>query len=185
MKIRNIEITLATLLIIFIVYKQFAGIDGYIEGRFSDSAYGKEMFDAKGLHFNFWINYLFPATLRWVAMYVDFIWIACSLPDKFITERKWRNAILSLIGGFIAIWMLLVLADCIKMPFNDHILQEALYREFGVVSIVSGVILLYEILKQIVIWRLKGDAAKKKGKNNILTTDIIWFAFLWPSLYWV
>ena len=179
MKIKNIEITLATLLIIFIVYKQFAGIDGYIEGRFSDSAYGKEMFDAKGLHFNFWINYLFPATLKWVAMYVDFIWIACSLPDKFITERKWRNAILSLIGGFIAIWMLLVLGDCIKMPFNDHILQEALYREFGVVSIVSGVILLYEILKQIVVWRLKGDAAKKKGKNNILTTDIIWFAFLW------
>ena len=179
MKIRNIEITLATLLIIFIVYKQFAGIDGYIEGRFSDSAYGKEMFDAKGLHFNFWINYLFPATLRWIAMYLNFIWIACSLPDKFITERKWRNAILSLIGGFAAIWMLFVLADCIKMPFNDNILQEALYHEFGVVAFISGIILFYEILKQIALWLLKRDNVKKEGKTNTLASDIIWFVLLW------
>ncbi|MES2109861.1 MAG: histidine kinase [Bacteroidota bacterium] len=179
MKIRNIEITLATLLLIFIFYKQLAGIDGYIEGRFSDSAYGKEMFDAKGLHFNFWINYLFPALLKWLTMYLAFIWITCSLPDKFITGRNWRNAILSLIGGFVVIWLLFVSGDCIKMPFNDNILPEALYREFGVAGFISGIILLYEIVKQIALWQLKRDAVKKTGKTNTLTTDIIWFVLFW------
>lgn len=181
MKLRNIEITLATLILIFILYKQFAGINGYIEGRFSDSAYGKEMFDAKGLHFNFWINYLFPIFLKSVVIYLAFFWIACSLPDKFITKRKWRNAILSLIGGFIVIWQLFVLADCIKMPFNDNVLPEALYREFAVVAFISGLFLLYEIIKQLAIWQLKRDADKKSGKVNTLTTDIIWFGLFWGA----
>lgn len=181
MKIRNIEITLATLILIFILYKQFAGIDGYIEGRFSDSAYGKEMFDAKGLHFNFWINYLFPIILKSIAIYLAFFWTACSLPDKFITERKWRNTMLSVSGGFIVIWLLFVSADYIKMPFNDNILPEALYREFGVAAFINGIFLLYEIVKQIAIWKLKRDAVKKNGKANTLTTDIIWFVLFWGA----
>ena len=65
MKLRNIEIALATLTLIFIFYKLFASIDGYIAGRFSDAAYGREMFVAKGLQFNFWINYFIPPLLKW------------------------------------------------------------------------------------------------------------------------
>lgn len=179
MKLRNIEIALATLFLLFVVYKLFASVDGYIAGRFSDSAYGREMFTAKGLHFNFWVNYFFPALLRWFAIYAAFIWIASSLPDKFITNRSWQKAVFSLIGGFIVIWLLFVLSDCVKMPFDDYVLPESLYHEFGVVAGISGVILLYEIFKQVAIWLLKRDAAKKTEKNNTIITDTIWFVSIW------
>ncbi|MEO6630454.1 MAG: histidine kinase [Mucilaginibacter sp.] len=179
MKLRNIEIALATLLLIFIIYKLFASVDGYIAGRFSDSAYGQEMFAAKGLHFNFWLNYFFPALLRWVDIYLAFMWIACSLPDKFITQRKWQQAVLSIIGGFLVIWLLFVLSDCVKMPFDDNVLPESLYHEFGVAAGISGIVLLYEIFKQIATWLLKRDAAKRTGKGNTIITDTIWFVSIW------
>jgi two-component system, LytTR family, sensor kinase len=180
MKLRNIEIALATLALIFIFYKLFASIDGYIAGRFSDAAYGREMFVAKGLQFNFWINYFIPPLLKWFSIYVSFIWTACSLPDKFITARKWQKAALLIIAGTLVIWMLFVLSDYLKMPFNDHILSESLYREFGVVCAISGAVLLYEILKQTAIWLLQREPVTKKSwSSKPFTNDIIWFVIIW------
>lgn len=179
MKLKNIEIAIATIILLLAVYSLLGSVNGYLAGRYSDSAYGRELFKAKGLPFNFFINYFFPILIKYIAIYASFIWISCSLPDKFITQQKWQKAILSIIAGIIVMWLLLVLSDCLNRPYDDYILQESLFREFGVAAGMSGLMLLYEIFKQLAIWLLKRDEAKTSWKNNPLITNVIWFVLIW------
>ncbi|SHN28275.1 sensor histidine kinase [Mucilaginibacter sp. OK098] len=179
MKLKNIEIALATIILLLAVYSLLGSVNGYLAGRYSDSAYGRELFKAKGLPFNFFINYFFPILIKYVAIYASFIWIACSLPDKFITQQKWQKAVLSIIAGIIVMWLLFVLSDCLNRPYDDYILPESLFREFGVAVGMSGLMLLYEFFKQLAIWLLKLDEAKNSWKNNPLITNVIWFVLIW------
>ncbi|WP_295792097.1 histidine kinase [Mucilaginibacter sp.] len=179
MKLKNIEIAIATIILLLAVYSLLGSVNGYLAGRYSDSAYGRELFKAKGLTFNFFINYFFPILIKNLAIYASFVWISCSLPDKFITQQKWQKAILSIIAGILVMWLLFVLSDCLDRPYDDYILPESLFREFGVATGMSGLMLLYEIFKQLTVWLLKRDEAKNSWKNNPLITNVIWFVLIW------
>ncbi len=134
MKFRNIEISIATVLLLIAIYSLFGSVNGYWTGRYSENAWGMARFREKGLHFNFFVNYMLPFIIIYVTVFASFIWMACSLPDKYIALQNWRNAIISIIGGILVTWGLFVIKDCLDRPYEDNFLANALYRELGLLS---------------------------------------------------
>lgn len=179
MKLKNIEIAIATVILLLAVYSLLGSVNGYLAGRYSNSAYGRELFTAKGLTFNFFINYFFPILINYVAIYASFVWIACSLPDKYIKQQKWQQATISIIAGMLVTFVLFVLKDCLNRPYEDNILSESIYRELGVAIATTAIMLVYEIFKLTITWLLNREEAKVSWKNNPVIRDVIWFILIW------
>ncbi|MCR8559943.1 histidine kinase [Mucilaginibacter sp. BJC16-A38] len=179
MKFRNIEISIATVLLLIAIYSLFGSVNIYWTGRYSENAWGMVRFREKGLHFNFFVNYMLPFIIVYVTVYASFIWVACSLPNKFITAQKWYNALLTIIAGILVTWGLFVLKDCLDRPYDDNVLPDSLFRELGVAVAVNTAIVGYVIFKQFVFWALTLKQVKASWKTNTIVTDIIWFLLLW------
>lgn len=179
MKFKNIEISIATIVLLIAIYALFGSVSGYWDGHYSEDAWGMGRFREKGLHFNLFINYVLPLIILYVTIYASFIWIACSLPDKYIIQQNWWGAILAIIAGVLIAWTLLVTKDCLQKPYGNNILADSLFSGFGVAVLLNAIMLGYEILKRFVIWALAQEKVKTSWKTNTIITDTLWFILMW------
>jgi two-component system LytT family sensor kinase len=179
MKFKNIEITIATILLLLAIYSLFGFLNVYVDGRYSAEAYGMSRFKEKGLSFNFYLNYLLPFLINYLTIYAAFIWVACSLPDKYITQQKWQQALISVVAGIVAMCMLFVLKDCLSRPYEDNILFNSIHRELGVATGMTAMMLAYEAFKQVILWMIDKKQVASEWKKNPLYRDLIWCVLIW------
>jgi two-component system LytT family sensor kinase len=178
MKYKHVEIAVSTIILIMALFSLLGAFNNYITGN-SNHSYDRDLFEAKGLHFNFFINFLIPFTILYLSVYGSFLWIACGLPDKFIAQRQWGKAIISVVAGIMVFWLLLVVHRCLLRPYLDEVFMHALFPYFNMAVGVSAMILAYEVLKHMFIWLLNRDEAKQTWKQSNIAADVVWFILLW------
>jgi two-component system LytT family sensor kinase len=179
MKYRNLEIAVATIILLFVVYKLFGEVNTYVTGQYSEGAYGILRYKEKKLHFNFYLNNFLPVLINQLAIYCLFLWIACSYPHKFIVQQNWSKAAVAIITGLLIAWALFILKDCLYMPYIENILTKSAYRQLGVAAQITGVMLAYEGLKLLVIWLIGSETTKGAWQKSALLINIMWFVILW------
>jgi hypothetical protein len=165
MKYRKIEITVVTIVLVVALYSLLGDINRYLSG-----------WHPTGDAYRY--NRLASLALTYFSLYASFIWVACSLPDRFIVKRQWGRAGISLIIGWMVLWLLLFLGDFIAKPYKTNAGND-LYNEFGTSLGIYMILLIYQAFKHIAIWVLTRDQLKQSWKQNTMATEVVWFILLW------
>ncbi|MES2274597.1 MAG: sensor histidine kinase [Bacteroidota bacterium] len=164
MKYRNIEIAVVTIVLLMALYSLLGDFIRFMNYGANGDAYR--------------VNYLVSLGLDYLAMYTSFIWVACSLPNKFMGKGEWGKAGICIIFGWIVFWLLLFLGDFIAKPYKTNAGND-FYREFGTSFGIYAMLVIYQTLKHIIIWALNRDQLKQSWKQKTMATEVIWFILLW------
>jgi two-component system LytT family sensor kinase len=185
MKLRNIEITLASLLLLFFLFDPITLATLYYgKGRaeFADNFTEAQGFRAHGLHFDFIIHYFMPVAIEYLCVYLSFFWIAAGLPNKYVTQRQIGRALLLILPAFILIWFALVFSTWLARPYEKNIVIQSLFDQFKNTVIIYLLLVIYQVVKQSVIWFLVNKRHQITIKQKNITTDSLTFLIIWIIL---
>ncbi|QJD98361.1 histidine kinase [Mucilaginibacter robiniae] len=167
--------------------------DNYWHKLFTPESFGANEFKAHNLRFDFTLHYLLPEFIEYLTYYSSFIWVACSLPNRYLTQRKWVGAFWTIILGFLACWFLLSFKTYLIKPWEYNWLWSIAYSKLSQASILYIVLLLYQAAKQAAMWllsqgKLTMASNKKWIANEVATFVIVWLVVLTSctilKVYW-
>lgn len=182
MKFKHLEIALATLLLFTHSYGLISTADSYMHGYFTANSFGADVFRKHGYIFRFSINYLWPTVVEFLTYYLSFIWIACLLPNRFLTEQKWGKATLTIIPAFLITLTLFCLNYALRFPYYDDLHYRALVKKLPQATIWFGALLGYQIVKQAVQWLLMQQQRTYSTVRMRISREIAYFLVVWGVL---
>lgn len=123
------------------------------------------------------ITNVLPGLLMYLTYYLSFLWVACSLPNRYISARNWNKASLSLLAGFILTIGLFAICRYLPNQIERGILWESQNRALGQAIILYPALLLYQALKQSVLWLTKYE--KAADPKNPIIAESAYFTINW------
>jgi two-component system LytT family sensor kinase len=181
MKLKYLEIVIATLFLLTNVYGLFGTADLYWRGNFSPDSFGAGEFKTHQLQFDFTWHYLIPNLVMYFSYYLSFIWMACSLPNRYLADRLWNKALATICLSFIITLSLFILSKYLAEPFGAEIVSKSLGDALNQALILYTVILFYQAAKQSWLW-LSKDGMKPNQTRPIIAESaffiITWFVVL-------
>ncbi|RYY37028.1 MAG: histidine kinase [Sphingobacteriaceae bacterium] len=134
------------------------------------------------MYFDILINYFIPEVCWYLCVYLSFMWVAISLPNRLINERKIGKAIVAILPVFILVWITLVFISFYKEPFKHGLAITAVFTEFKTAINIFGLLTAYQVGKRTVIWYRANHQSNLSRENRILFKDIFYFVFFWLLL---
>ncbi|WP_199269729.1 sensor histidine kinase [Mucilaginibacter lacusdianchii] len=181
MKLKYLEIAIATLFLLTNTYGLLGTADLYWRGNFSADSFGAPEFKAHGLQFNFTTHYLMPNLILYFTYYLSFIWMACALPNRYFAEKKWNKAIAATAFAFLITLGLFTLKRYLSSPYGEAALWQSLNGALNQALILYTALLFYQAARQSVLW-LSRHGLKNDSKKPVLAESayfiITWFVVL-------
>jgi two-component system LytT family sensor kinase len=177
MKLKYLEIAIASLFLLTNVYGLLGTADIYWQGNFTPNSFGASDFKAHHLQFNFTQHYLVPNLVMYFAYYLSFIWMACSLPSKYLTSKSWNKAIGAIGIGFIVTLSLFTLKRYLTSPYGEAAIWQSLNGALDQVLILYTVMVFYQVTRQSIVWLSRHGI--HATRNNPIIAESAYFIVTW------
>lgn len=191
MKLRYVEIAIASVVLLVNIFGLQSTADEYWRGEFTDDSFGMPSFNKQGIEFSFTRNYMAPHLLMYFTYYFTFIWMACSLPARYLQSKTWNKAIVSICIGFVASLSLFALKHYFTAPIAETSTGRSFAQGLNQAMILYLALLLYQAVRQSVFWLSKQDLTSAREKPLLAESSfflIAWFVILSGCLtlkvYW-
>jgi two-component system LytT family sensor kinase len=177
MKLKYLEIAIATLFLLTNMYGLFGTADLYWRGNFSPDSFGAGEFKAHQLQFDFKWHYLIPNLVMYFTYYLSFIWMACSLPNCYLAGRQWNKAFAIICLSFIITLSLFTLSRYLTKPFGVGMVSQSLAGALNQAMILYTVILFYQAAKQSLLWL--SEQGMKATQSKPIIAESAYFTITW------
>lgn len=181
MKLKYLEIAIASLFLLTNTYGLLGTADLYWRGNFTPDSFAVPEFKAHHVQFDFTRHYLIPNLVMYFTYYLSFIWMACSLPNRYLTARSWNKAIAAVGLRFIITLSLFTLKRYMSSPYGEAAIWQSLNRALNQALILYTVLLFYQAARQSVLWLSRHGIKATQTKPIIAESAyfiITWFVVL-------
>ncbi|MDT3404125.1 sensor histidine kinase [Mucilaginibacter terrae] len=182
MKLKHLEIALATLLLLTHSYGQLNTADSYMRGLYTADSFSADVFRKHGYIFQFSINYLLPNLVEYIGYYLSFVWVACLLPNKYLSAQKWGKAMAAIAAGFIVTLLLFCLNYALHFPYYDDLHYRALIKKLPQATLWFAALLCYQIAKQLIQWLLGYKTQQYTKVRMRISRETAYFLMFWGAL---
>lgn len=182
MKFKHLEIALATFLLITHSYGLLDTSESYMHGYYSADSFGADVFRKHGYIFKFSVNYLCPQLTQFLTYYLSFLWVACLLPNTYLSEQQWGKAIFATVPAFLLTIVLLCLSYALSFPYYDDLHYRALLKKLPQATLWFGALLGYQTVKQLVQWLLAQKQQTYSSLRMRISRETAYFLIVWATL---
>jgi two-component system LytT family sensor kinase len=181
MKLRYLEIALASLFLLTYTYGLLGTADLYWRGNFTPTSFNVAEFKAHFKQFNFILHYLTPNLMMYFTYYSSFIWVACSLPNRYLQVGHWNKALVSVSISFVFTFSFFVLTRYLTRPFGVGVVLQSLGAALSQALILYTVLFFYQLAKTALLWLSKAGTGERHTRPIIAESayfTITWFVVL-------
>ncbi|WP_295767555.1 histidine kinase [uncultured Mucilaginibacter sp.] len=182
MKFKHLEIALATLLLLTHTFGLLNTADSYMHGYFTADSFDADVFRKHGYVFKFTNNFLWPSIIEYLAYYLSFVWVACMLPNYYLSKQKWGKAILTIAIAFVAAMALFCVNYTLRFPYHNDLLYRAIVKKLPQATIWFEALLAYQAAKQLINWLLTQKKYAYSLTRMRISRETAYFLMLWTTL---